>query len=142
MKRGEQFKRMLWEMVGKERNEEANQVSRILLMVRLVILLILLGLAVGPGKGVYEFLSNQEFNRFNDNLNTVSYQVSKGFNDGLSRIKIAHELISKLHQSQTRDKSHGSMPFVTLSGTSINPCSKEKYSTKIIHSNNIFAYRF
>ena len=109
--------KMLKITLGKDTTEEVNRVRRNLLRVRFVILLILFSLAVGLGKGVYEFLSHQEFNRFNDNLNTAAFRVSKGFTNGLSRVQIVHQLINNLHKSQTRDKSHGSMPFVTLPGT-------------------------
>ena len=94
---------------------EAN-VRSILLMMRLLILFILCGLATGLGIGAYQLLSNQEFGRFNLNLDEMSIQISNGFRDHYSRFQLTQQITSNIYRSYIRESSHGEMPFVTLPG--------------------------
>ena len=91
-------------------------VRSILLMTRLIILFILCGLATGLGIGAYQLLSNQEFVRFNRNLNEMSIQISNGFRNQYSRFKLTEQITSNIYRSYIRESAPKEMPFVTLPG--------------------------
>ena len=95
---------------------DAKKVISILLVVRCGILLILLALASGLGLGAHDILSKQEYKRFEDNWEIQSRQIDEGLFDKLKRFEVVHRIASNIHQSYTREKSHGLMPFVTLPG--------------------------
>ena len=93
-----------------------SQVRSTLLMVRLTILVILCGLAAGLGVGAYELLSNQEFARFNRNLDAMSTQVSNGYRRYYSSFQLAQKVTGNIFKSHIREQTDGKMPFVTLPG--------------------------
>ena len=93
-----------------------SQVRSILLMVRLTIFVILCGLAAGLGIGAYALVSNQEFNRFNRNLDAMSTQVSNGFSNYYSSFQFAQKVTGNIFKSHIHKQTNGTMPFVTLPG--------------------------
>ena len=95
---------------------KAKQFLSILLVVRCGILLILLALASGFGLGAYNILSKQENERFEGSWEIQSQQIADGIFHEFKRFEVVHRITNNIHQSYTRDKSHGLMPFVTLPG--------------------------
>ena len=100
-----------------QKDRSDSQVRSILLMVRVKILLVLCGLAIGLGIGAYELLSNQEFGRFNRNFDDMSIQVSHGFHNYYTHYQLAQQVTSSIHRSYIRESNHGLMPNETLPGS-------------------------